>query len=436
METPFIEAAKARDFIVLKLGAQYETPGMQMVNSINTMISKLIREPSEQELIVIAGLVDMSPLNENIIKVKVYSESVINHIHDLAKLIKMQAKSLKPVVERVRTKLMTYTCNAGHTLDTMFETEGCKLCDILAILRKNDAAIVPLQMNFTYMQVEFEFQCSAGHQFVAMPNNCDKGCRTCNTLEVARKKHGPGDILTVDNTQCNTGCDYRLRFHCNKILHNPLCDNPACKRQNDDESSHTDSPNDNVNDNPRDNPRDNVKDRSIKKYVNFARDYDPSCTNFVPCDNDFYATQNSITKPKANLLCETAHGNFHPEIIESLRIFELIFDDRFDDPAPKLSKVGFTGYNARLKLAFIINGDGLNSKHKPAATKWCKQNKITFMWIHYVSVATIVTQLFTLGVIGVLQNGYASEIEFTKKIEKQLADLNARGKLFVNRIMH
>jgi hypothetical protein len=243
-------------------------------------------------------------------------------------------------------------CMMGHKWTTIAErvAEWCTLCNILSQLRKIDPLITTRHTEFDISRISFDFNCSKNHTFVTDIKRAKRGCLCCDALNKARKKHCVNDsVLTLDAKSVYHNDHCRLRFHCNKLRHNPFCQNLICKA---------------------------IRERVLAT----GHSYDPKCTNFVPCNQDFYMTP-KILMCDFIYSCERDHVWIKGwESINAIRMFELYYDTKFDDidldGGPE-----FTGYNKKLGIAFIHLADTRLAKQGDKVLEYCIANKIMLIEI-------------------------------------------------------
>ncbi len=322
-----------------------------------------------------------------------------------------------------------YTCEAGHTKN-ISEAEylahmanmasgsnkkesvyKCNICDILNNLKRHDSETFCKQTVYNSSQTRFEFVCSQGHRTITDYMISRRGCRSCVLLLAARKRHNAGNALMMDTKCLNTDSGSYLRFHCNKYRHDTKCENPICR---------------------------GIREKSIVG----GADYSPDCTNFRPCDQDFYATPSQLLSSRDDtaLNCNADHY-FHKQkiVLYALRLFESIFDKRFDDDTYHYG-VRMTGYNAELKLGFTHMAHLDAALCVEIARSWCAENGVTFITVdkHLVQSGrahnNFVRQLIYHGRI-VTPNVQRTVLQMRKKVKDQdrfftercMFDLNKSG---------
>lgn len=232
-------------------------------------------------------------------------------------------------------------CKAGHIYDGRINLKNahCRPCALLKIHHCSDQNIVFSDEKVTQDQTLFQFKCGKGHQFITAFGKpvVDSGCPCCDVLKIAIGKHDPHsqDCISLDTKVVYVNNFTKLRWHCNKLRHNPKCENAEC----------------------------------VKLYPNA---YSPECKDLVRCNQDFYATASMIILTKSIFHCVYDHSwENNGEIIKCLRLFEVYFNDRFDDYAP----IRFTGYNEKLSIAFI-HLSHYNARNIKFAESYCKKNAI------------------------------------------------------------
>lgn len=291
---------------------------------------------------------------------------------------KAPVKAITYDPNRMRKPLLYVTCNAGHTRSAGNDiVRRCILCDLVRRLNQQQAGIVALSDVFDVGQCSFEFMCPVGHRFTAGEKTCKFGCRSCSLLKFARKKHAEFTGRASD-LQMDVLCRYnhelsKMRFHCNKLRHNPACENAECVAA-------------------RLNPH--------SRYV-----HAPDCTDFIPCNQDFYATPMQIRNSTDVYACDYNHRwAVRGEVITLLKLFELYFSARFDDYCAedsiivsKCETIEFTGYNRALKLAFTHGSDKIPERCYAAAKQWCELNDVRFVYVpgNKVKASHIATSMMT-----------------------------------------
>ncbi|SIP86100.1 Hypothetical protein PACV_387 [Pacmanvirus A23] len=299
-------------------------------------------------------------------------------------------------------------CMYKHTWKTIVGNIGewCAICKIQLQLRKYDPTITCLQSNYTVGQNRFMFKCRFGHKFLCDDKSTKNGCKYCYVLSLARRKHGAGTQLNVDIKCVYFHEDSRLRFHCNKLKHNPFCKNPEC-----------------------------VEIASGGRISD--REYAANCSNFTPCNQDFYATPQQVKYDKNIYCCKNNH-RWGPkkEVITSVRIFEIIFNERFDDDT-HFAGVEFTGYNKALHIAFTHGLDKIPSKCLRNAERWCNSEKINFIYVPAEITKTshictkITTQICDMGLITDV-----TQLSLTKRVRTKMHIMDKNHRLFTDKCVY
>lgn len=299
------------------------------------------------------------------------------------------------------------TCQNGHrrvlfnNLDT-----GCLICTMLAKLKTASRKVVCSQTEYFVGQTRFEFKCQFGHRFMAGIRDCNFGCRSCNLLFIAMNY---GSNITLD-TKCLYLHDHvKLRFHCNKLRHNPKCQNPACLKYMHKTAHDW---------------------KCDPKWVY----YDKNCRDFIPCDQDFYATPYQLKSRWWALLCDYNHRWQEDMcIFTCIRSFEHLYGDRFDDDA-YTAGIEFTGYNARLKIAFTHELDAIPAKCARRALNWCMQNSVNFIIVpkNITKTSTVCVYIInTLASFNLLCGNDANDV--LSKLRKDMHDGEREGKILARR---
>ena|ERR1700744_2181648 len=308
--------------------------------------------------------------------------------------------------DRIPTAAKVYlTCEQNHCWSATIAdiNNWCTVCQLLDIMNKIDPGIVYTQDNFIFGQVKFEFMCSSGHRFVTDERGGTRGCRSCVILKNIRRKKNATFTITMDTYCVNYNIDARLRFHCNALRHDPKCLNENCV--------------------------DIRNGYIVSKYK-----YWPECKNFIPCNQDFYATTTKLNSCVQIYSCADNHTWEHNwEIVSTVRIFETYFDARFDDSDFYLDDVIMTGYNRDLAIAFTHGSDRRAAKCRNHAQTWCDKHNVVFIYIaHDLTKASkmtteIVKQLIKNNICKGLQD------PTVQKIRTQMKKMNKNHKLFVDR---
>lgn len=228
--------------------------------------------------------------------------------------------------------------------------QWCNICKILKEIHRINSTVYAVVNEFDVLQIAFEFKCSLGHWFIGDMKKTNRGCIGCDILMKAIKKHA-GDLM-IDQHSLIANSQSRIRMHCYKYRHDPLCKNPVCRE-------------------------------IITGKVQSLHRYDPLCKNFAMCNQDFYATPAMLLNKKDIYICEHDHTwKDNWEIINTVRLFEIHFDQRFDDPLidpSTKSIINVTGYNASLGIAFTHMSEKKSAIAVDRAEKFCNHNKIKFI---------------------------------------------------------
>lgn len=290
-------------------------------------------------------------------------------------------------------------CEAGHTRVSKFTIPDtkCMICLILNILHKVNKSIICISNTYTEGDKKIMFSCEHGHMFLASTHNCYRGCRSCYLLSSIQTKASCAILL--DNKRINMHEDSYLRFTCKQQRHNPLCNNAQCVLFH-------------------------------KRGASSTRDYSSNCINFIACNRTFYATPKQIKYVTSTLICETKHvpasGN---GVVAALRIFELLFGERFDDHVADI-QIEFTGYNAAIGLAFI-HMSCADDKYIDFVADWCVKNHVILVAIpkKYTGATKmsgyIVTELSKHGLLSAPETIGAT-------LRDNLANMNANHMLFID----
>jgi hypothetical protein len=237
-------------------------------------------------------------------------------------------------------------CSHGHICDIYASkmAEWCTICKLLSYMRKYNKSIQCAQTDFDNAQSSFEFTCAKGHRFMSDRKSPSNGCRSCALQLCLQKKFScnNGEIY-MDKASLFAHNNSKIRFHCDKLIHDPNCANTEC-----------------------------VKLREAQPLCDM--EFAPDCTNFRPCNQDFYTTPQLIKFGNRLLPCDKMHRwSVNNEIVNTIRALEVLFDCRFDN-TNRAAKLEFTAYNSDLRIAAIHMADKLPSKYVEAAITWCGAN--------------------------------------------------------------
>ena len=238
--------------------------------------------------------------------------------------------------------------DCGHIVLGSGRALHCGICAVLQLC--GDPAIICLHNTYHIRQTRFELQCPDGHTFIAGPTS-KPGCRSCGLIAEARRRHNSPD-LHLDTRILYAHDNLRMRFHCDKLVHDPACDNPLCV---------------------------DIRKRRVLSAV----PHDPKCDRTVPCDQDFYASPVQLRwATTAVLSCAENHPSKScNKVILTIRLMETAYNARFDD---ETRSFGFevTGYNRRVGLAFTHMDDvAAITKFVEPAAKWCADNGVVFICV-------------------------------------------------------
>jgi hypothetical protein len=244
---------------------------------------------------------------------------------------------------------VTILCEKGHTIlhhggNSANAGHNCQIC----LIMRNCKGITYEGGEIKVGQTRFMFRCSEGH--LASYTTGTKKCSTCYTVSVAEKK---GYKIVLDSICYNSTPNAKLRAHCLSTCHDYLCTSKLCTIYRNTPSS-------------------------------TGYKHDPLCKNYITCGRDFYLTQRMVTN--GNILsCVGNHywGTASGRVITAIRIFELLYNDRFDYPAP----VDLSGYNDTLGIAFTYETDKTPYTLVDVATKYCKAHNIRMYVIPHVDSA-------------------------------------------------
>lgn len=295
------------------------------------------------------------------------------------------------------------TCKNGHQWTSQLNRKNimCEICNILESYQQVDSSIeYDSAHQLPNNKGLFNFTCGKGHKFISDGKLAKDGCSGCKIQALAIEKHKAGSEGIILDTQSVYVTEHtKLRWHCNKLRHNPKCASSECKPFMIKNSHH------------------------------------PDCRDFVPCDQDFYATA-KMMKSISIYYCNHDHKWVkNHQIIRSLRVFETYFDDRFDDCSVHLD-VKFTGYNARLKIAFINTCEYITS-NIDKASKVCAANSIKLIVIdgELNTTSKISTNIFAqLGNLDLLKPRDTVKSAVTST-NTRMNQMRKNNKLFVDRVL-
>ncbi len=298
----------------------------------------------------------------------------------------------------------------------MRSKKWCNICDLLGILRLVDKEIICVQNTYEAVAYcpKFEFICSKGHHFVTDSRGCKRGCRSCDILEIARKKHGVGYSLTLDCECVNIHNGTKLRFHCNKLRHDPNCNDPDCMM---------------------------ISDHGYKNQTIIV------CKNVIPCNQDFYATTSQLKTADNVYSCMDNHRWLNKKCIVTMhRMFEIFFDQRFDDSTfvstlasnivNTANNIEFTGYSAYLKIAYTHGMDSSPNKCLKKSKEWCVRNRVRFIYIPEKMIETkyiareVIRQMKALELIS------GSESDALMGMRTKMRKMNRENKLYEDRCVY
>ena len=292
---------------------------------------------------------------------------------------------------------ISVTCARGHTFKTPVACirEWCAICLLMNQLCKRDRSIVCATNSYEWGQKTFVFKCAIGHRFVSDLKRCKEGCRVCNLITKSTER---GSDITIYPTTL-TSTTSRIRCHCEKIIHNPQCSNTECAE-------------------------------IISGKITSNRDFALGCKNFIACGSDFYITEDLMKFNTSALDCKAAHWweyKQHFEVLSTVRIFEVLFDQPFDDV---VDRVEFTGYNKNLRVAFTHRGDNLPNKCIVAAAKHCNDKDIRFIIIPMNIVDSIKIAQFISNEVSTLGIFNDNPTHMCRVIRTITRKCNIDGKIF------
>lgn len=250
-----------------------------------------------------------------------------------------------------------FVCKYGHKWRNEARSIARRKCHIC--YNHNRTRIPPDYEFIKYISDELVMlKCDKGHILVYYLSNIRKNCKSCAMMATAAESYG-NDAYYLDVQTVHFNNYSKMRFHCNKLRHNPNCNAPSCMKLAQ------------------------IARENINTIDTDRMNYDERCINYVPCDQDFYALHRMMTN-KDHIVhdCRNDHRWELSSVHLSMRIFEMIFDRKFNEyPGPN---VNFSGYNSEVNIAFIYEGDFIQEKYLNEHTmKFVKSNKISlFIIVH------------------------------------------------------
>jgi hypothetical protein len=282
-------------------------------------------------------------------------------------------------------------CSAGHQWKTtpLCIYERCEVCVILkALHRGGDRNIEYIDDRIHKGSTVHMFNCTYNHVFAVKPNSKYPGsCKVCWINLKVTEIMGPQLLLDTNYTNIYMDDNSRLRYCCTRIIHNRGCDNPAC-------------------------------------IANGAADSD--CSNYVHCNQEFYTLSGHVKYTNSGVFnCKTHYEwpNNQP-ILTILYTLEILLCARFDDRA---AEVYFTGYNAELRLAFIVVGD-TSVAQTALSKKWALESGVDLFIIPVTStkntiiMRAVVTELCILGRLPASVNSTITELETELKRRRRVGE--------------
>lgn len=289
--------------------------------------------------------------------------------------------------QRIPLKEYVYpTCSANHKWSVTVECLD-QWCTICAIINSNTShELYCAKTQYTFEETKFAFICKQNHRTIIDRKTSTHGCRSCHLLDIAKKS---GD-MNLDIYKTNIDESTLLRFHCNKMRHNPKCTNLNCR-------------------------------------VSSMREY---CPDKIRCDQDFYASSKHIKHSKDVFNCNENHKCDSTGVITTIHVFETIYQRRFDD---QIDDILFTGYNKDLSIAFVHHNDIYAYKQLESINKWCMLNNIIL-----IQIPSLIKQMKQIVSVVVMQLAQHGEIntDITTATNNTISDmvrLSALGKLLEDR---
>ena len=162
------------------------------------------------------------------------------------------------------------------------------------------------------------------------------------------------------------------------------------------------------------------------------------------------------TKKQGLWILECAHnhwnisGNEH-FVFTVAQIFEVLFDDRFDDDSRKFGNFEFSGFNVAKKIAYTCVIDKTAYDCSITSKKWCQQNNFTYIEVpRYVkdkqdkpippakareeNIVFAVCQLIPPSVVVQLFGAEMTVPQLFKYVENKRDELRHAGKCFKTRL--
>jgi len=312
----------------------------------------------------------------------------------------------------INTAKIVVKCKNGHTWNTTIWhlRSWCAICKIMQ-MRCGDPNAKCMQMEYNPSQTNFVITCGQGHNVLQSVNEDETGCRSCKSLTVANQLHNTSgnEILVLDNTSINCGPYKKLRFHCNKLRHNPACQNPNCLRLFNE-----------------------------CKGIRTKMIYDSRCRNKVPCNQDFYATMEMIMSEDGNgtFKCDNNHRWLSKrEVITTSRMFEIFYDKKFDDNINiKVKNINVTGYNDELKIAFTHGADNLSCECIDNVKAYCAKTNILFIVVPWgVNSISKIGSIMVNNLISFQQIDVKDKKHILHLLKNRILEMDKSHKLYADR---
>lgn len=297
---------------------------------------------------------------------------------------------------------MLYKCSHGHLWSRPFSHgPRCDVCHMIKLMEPHSPNVICIEDGVLTEKSEYTFKCAQGHRFLQRIEITPRGCPVCIIIQHTACF---GKNYIVDLTSIYVDQHTRLRFHCNTLRHNPHCSNREC---------------------------------ILRRHYNGGPGragfhYDPKCVELVPCNQDFYASPLEIHGRAINA-CDHNHTPLgcKPAVHRTIRAFEMLFEDRFDDPTYEFN-VRVTGYNMILGIAYIHEQD-IPAPMISAAHRWAAQASVYLLVIPEAMIKTRDIAKFIIK--HMLERNYleGNPNEIYNRFDLKLSIFNEAGKLYVDR---
>lgn len=271
--------------------------------------------------------------HDNSVKDAMIVERVESAVKSGWKITNIPTKSIeRSIWDAPELQKVVVVCSAGHYC--VMSTTSMPPCDICKILEKRKD-LKCLQKVYRQGRKTFEFACKKDHRLLL--SSYKKNVEGCPACLIESHYLSDKQIIKIDNVCIYETPMTKLRAHCTQC--------------------------------------------STEFYVNYGQHR-----------IDFGVTGSKPPLRKArpqHCLCSYEHwpqDGINKSIADTLQIIEFIFDQRFDDNDSMaaadegiLKGIYFTGYNRKLKIAFIHSLDHAYDKDSIVESAWCESNGIRLL---------------------------------------------------------